>query len=63
MLPDLLNNNCLEDPALSLVKSAKNISEIWDRPKINAQEKTWRNQQIYGAVENQRTRKTHGRFQ
>ena len=41
MLPDLLNNNCLEDPALSLVKSAKNISEIWDRPKINAQEKTW----------------------
>ena len=33
MLPDLLINNYLEDPALSLVKSVKDISEIWDRLK------------------------------
>ena len=34
MLPDLLINNYLEDPALSLVKSMKDISEIWDRLKL-----------------------------
>ena len=34
MLPDLLINNYLEDPALSLVKSVKDISEIWDRLKL-----------------------------
>ena len=34
MLPDLLINNYLEDPALSLVKSEKDISEIWDRLKL-----------------------------
>ena len=34
MLPDLLINKYLEDPALSLVKSVKGISEIWDRPKL-----------------------------
>ena len=31
MLPGLLINNYLEDTALSLVKSVKDISEIWDR--------------------------------
>ena len=34
MLPDLLTNNYLEDPALSLVKSVKDISEIRDRLKL-----------------------------
>ena len=34
MLPDLLINNYLEDPALSLVKSVKDISEIWDQLKL-----------------------------
>ena len=29
ILPDLLINNYLEDPALSLVNSVKDISEIW----------------------------------
>ena len=33
MLPDLLINNYLEDPALSLVKCVKDISGIWDRLK------------------------------
>ena len=32
-LPDLLINDYLEDPALSLVKSVKDISEIWDQLK------------------------------
>ena len=30
-LPDVLKNNFLEDPALSLVKSLDNINEIWKR--------------------------------
>ena len=34
MLPDFLMNNYLEDPALSLVKSVKDISEIWDRLRL-----------------------------
>ena len=34
MLPGLLINNYLEDTALSLVKSVKDISEIWDRLKL-----------------------------
>ena len=29
MLPDLLISNYLEDPALSLVESVKDISETW----------------------------------
>ena len=33
MLPDLLKNNYLEDPALSIVKSVDDIKEIWDRLK------------------------------
>ena len=33
MLSDLLKNNFLEDPALSLVKSVNNIAEIWIRLK------------------------------
>ena len=31
ILPDVLKNNFLEDPALSLVKSLDNINEIWKR--------------------------------
>ena len=31
VLPDVLKNNFLEDPALSLVKSLDNINEIWKR--------------------------------
>ena len=31
MLPELLRNNYLEDPALSLVKNIQNIDEIWKR--------------------------------
>ena len=31
MLPDLLKNNYLADPALSLVKSLEDINEIWKR--------------------------------
>ena len=34
ILPDLLINNYLEDPALSLVKSVRDISEIWVRIKL-----------------------------
>ena len=34
MLPDLLMDNYLEDPALSIFKSVKDISEIWDRLKL-----------------------------
>ena len=34
MLPDLLINNYLEDPALPLVKSVKDISEKWNRLKL-----------------------------
>ena len=33
MLPDLLKNNYLDDPALSLVKSLTDIEEIWKRLK------------------------------
>ena len=33
MLPELLRNNYLEDPALSLVKNIQNIDEIWKRLK------------------------------
>ena len=33
MLSDLLKNNFLEDPALSLVKSVNDIAEIWIRLK------------------------------
>ena len=33
VLPDLLINNHLSEPALSLVKHVDNISEIWDRLK------------------------------
>jgi len=33
MLPDLLKNNLLADPALSLVKSLTDIDEIWHRLK------------------------------
>ena len=33
MLPDLLKNNLLADPALTLVKSVDNIDEIWKRLK------------------------------
>ena len=33
MLPELLRNNYLEDPALSLVKSVQNIDKIWGRLK------------------------------
>ena len=33
MIPELLKNNYLEDPALSLVKSVNNIDEIWARLK------------------------------
>ena len=33
MLPDLLKNNFLEDPALSLVKSVNDIAQIWIRLK------------------------------
>ena len=66
MLPDLLINNYLEDPALPLVKSVKDISEIWNRLKLaycdpkSMLKKNFK--QIYSAVENQRTRKTYGRF-
>ena len=31
IIPDVLKNNFLEDPALSLVKSLDNINEIWKR--------------------------------
>ena len=69
MLPGLLINNYLEDTALSLVKSVKDISEIWDRlnlaygdPRSMLNKKTLRNQQIYSAADNQRTRKAYGRF-
>ena len=31
MLPEILRNNYLEDPALSLVKNIQNIDEIWKR--------------------------------
>ena len=34
MLPDLLINKYLKDPALSLVKNVKDISEIWDRLRL-----------------------------
>ena len=34
ILPNLLINNYLEDPALSLVKSVKDISEIWNQLKL-----------------------------
>ena len=34
MLPDLLINNYLEDPALSLFKNVKDISQIWGRLKL-----------------------------
>ena len=34
MLPDLLKNNFLEDPSLSLVKSVDDIAEIWQRLKM-----------------------------
>ena len=34
MLLDLLINNYLEDRALSLIKSVRDISEIWDRLKL-----------------------------
>ena len=34
MLPDLLINSYLEDPTLLLVKSVKDISEIWNRLKL-----------------------------
>ena len=33
MLPELLRNNYLEDPALSLVKNIQNIDEVWKRLK------------------------------
>ena len=33
LLPDLLKNNLLADPALTLVKSVDNIDEIWKRLK------------------------------
>ena len=33
MLPDLLKNNYLADPALSLVKILDEIDEIWTRLK------------------------------
>ena len=33
MLPELLRNSYLEDPALSLVKNIQNIDEIWKRLK------------------------------
>ncbi|XP_066924259.1 uncharacterized protein [Clytia hemisphaerica] len=35
LLPDLLINNYLKDPALSLVKSIKDIDTIWDRLKFS----------------------------
>ena len=35
MSPDLLINSYLEDPALPLVNSVKDISEIWDRLKLD----------------------------
>ena len=35
LLPDLLINNYLKDPALSLVKSLKDINAIWDRLKFS----------------------------
>ena len=34
MLPDLLINSYLEDPALSLVKNMKDVSEAWYRLKL-----------------------------
>ena len=33
LLPDLLKNNLLADPALSLVKSVDKMDEIWKRLK------------------------------
>ena len=33
MMPDLLKNNLLEGPALSLVKSMTDIEDIWKRLK------------------------------
>ena len=33
MLPELLRNNYLENPALSLVKNTQNIDEVWKRLK------------------------------
>ena len=33
MFPELLKNNYLGDPALSIVKSVNNINEIWERLK------------------------------
>ena len=35
LLHDLLINNHLKDPALSLVKSRKDINAIWDRHKFS----------------------------
>ena len=34
ILPDLLINNYLKDPVLSLVKSVRHILEIWDQLKL-----------------------------
>ena len=34
LLPDLLKNNFLDDPALSLVKNLDDINEIWNRLKL-----------------------------
>ena len=35
LLPDLLKNNFLEEPALSIIKSEDNIDELWKRLKLS----------------------------